>query len=489
MARIVVGAVWATIVRADAVETRVINDTLCVDTPDADQTYAFKSGRWDGKTRFLRRPNNEFLAGLIYRVVGALKAGGLPVEIVWHPVEGCSPLCGELDVQLREYQAAAVDRVIAFRRAAIQCPTGGGKTEIGFEIARKIGHRTLWVTHRKVLLDQTIERFNTRSEIKAGVIIGKSVEVREFTVGMVQTLHRILHEDKNFFRQFGTVIFDEGHLSAADTWQALGQECVNAHYRYALSGTIDEVESPVNRLKIEGMAGPTITISTTIKLAGDGFLATPRIVLLRPDPASYPTYEDVRQAVCPKWRDDPRQLQRLGGALFRVTYERGIIENQSRNKIAVETAARHAAAGEKFLVLCNRILHAERIAAGLRARGCVTWFLDGGASEDERRMTLRQFRQSEVGGVLVATPFFREGVDVPQIDAGMLAGGGESDIAVLQALGRMLRPRPDKPEVLIYDFIDRRDDPRDRRRDKEYLAIHSASRIALYREQGFEVAE
>jgi superfamily II DNA or RNA helicase len=151
----------------------------------------------------------------------------------------------------------------------------------------------------------------------------------------------------------------------------------------------------------------------------------------------------------------------------------------------MDVAARHAAAGDKFLILCNRVAHAVGLAAALKRRA--PWpvlGLDGGAPDDERERVLSRFKSEAGGAVLVCTPFFREGVDVPQIDAGFLAGGGASDIATLQALGRMLTVRKDKTEVLIYDCLDGRDP----RRAKDYLAQHAwASRLPLYRAQGFLV--
>ena len=491
MARIEVGPVWAAL-HGTPNEIEIVHEALSVDTPDADQVPAFKTGRWDGKTMFLRRQDRQFLSGLTWRVARALKAAGSAPEIAWRGVTLGKPITSRLTgIDLREYQIETVDRAVLQRRMAIQCPTGGGKTEIGFEILRRLGLPALWVTHRKELFDQTVSRFRDRMDVEPGIIIGRKFMLGPVTFGMVQTLHNVIHHEKGIFKEFQAVIFDEAHHASADTWQAVGRECSNAEYRYGLSGTLSQVGSEVDRMKIEGLTGPTHVVATTSALAAQGFLATPRVVILRSDPAAYPSYEQIRQEILPDWKSDPRRLQKMGGALFRTMYERGVVGNEPRNVLAMEVAMRHVAAGERFLILCNRVPHAAGLGAMIRRRhpGCVVLDLDGGAKDAVRRAALDAFRAASGSGgaLLIATPFFREGVDVPQIDAGMLAGGGVSDIAVLQALGRMLRPRSDKTGVLIYDFADERNNPLDKRPDKEHLAIHFSSRLALYGAQGFMV--
>ena len=67
----------------------------------------------------------------------------------------------------------------------------------------------------------------------------------------------------------------------------------------------------------------------------------------------------------------------------------------------------------------------------------------------------------------------------------VLAGGGESQLATIQRVGRALRPRPDKAEVIIYDVQDGRSPVA----KKDYLAKHTMARLATYRGQGFMVGE
>ena len=178
-------------------------------------------------------------------------------------------------------------------------------------------------------------------------------------------------------------------------------------------------------------------------------------------------------------------LAHLGAVRVLVLDEarrRGIVGNRDRTEAFAAAAARHALAGERVLVLCELRPHAAALEAAVRRRGVErTWCLTG--EDRDREAALGRYRLLAGGGVLVATPWFREGMDVPEIDAGLLAGGSLSEIAVLQGFGRMLRPRPDKAEVLVYDALDGRD-PGAR---KDYLAQHALARLRVYRERGWAV--
>ena len=96
---------------------------------------------------------------------------------------------------------------------------------------------------------------------------------------------------------------------------------------------------------------------------------------------------------------------------------------------------------------------------------------------------MKLFKSQKGGAILVASTIFDEGVDIPEIDALILAGGGQSYIKNIQRVGRALRPKMHKDYVVIYDFLDGRN-PKDK---KDYLAQHTRSRIEDYKGQDFQV--
>lgn len=485
---------------ADPAQVTIARLALTVDDP----TAAFRQARspWfrgDGKIRFMGWTDTTFPAGLVWRVRAALIEAGSPAPIITWPDRSTGiPSFEMLNIELRAYQVAAVKKALRAGRVCLQCPTSSGKTEIGIEIARQVARPTLWIVQSDQLLQETRDRWMRRTGFAPGIAQGATFSDGEIIIGMVQSLvKRASPEikrprkrpipnpqyDPKYFARFGLVIVDEAHHAGADSYQKVLRACVSATRRVGLSGTM-KTSDVATDYRIEGALGPTHVVTTTSALVEQGFVARPRVTLLQPSDASYPGYEKVRDLVCPTWRDNPRQLVTLGTELFRVTYDAGIVNNMERNALVLGTAHRHASAGDKFLILVNRLDHAEDLAQKYPVVSYPFWVLNGESTD--RTEVIDEFREAKRGAVLIATPFFREGIDLPQIDAGFLAGGGESDIAVWQALSRMLRKRPGKDYVDIYDITD---GPRDAdiRHEKDYLANHADTRVDLFRRMGCDI--
>lgn len=94
-------------------------------------------------------------------------------------------------------------------------PTGSGKTVCALNMAAELGRKTLILVHLDRLaaqwIDEVVDKLGVPAD-RVGVMQGKRFEYRDkdFVVGMLHTLN--LNEgDDEFYRSFGTVIFDETH--------------------------------------------------------------------------------------------------------------------------------------------------------------------------------------------------------------------------------------------------------------------------------------
>lgn len=468
-----------------------VSRALTFNVPGARFAPSYKSGWWDGTISLaawrVGGSRVMFPAGLTDRVAGLVRSSGRAVEV--RSIAPCAPAAPFAErlrgVELRPYQLRVADEALKLGRAVIKAPTGSGKTEVGAELVRRLGLPTLWLTQRLDLMQQTAARLEDRLDVDIGRIGGGEHVTLPVTVGMVQTLSRG-GGGPDWWRRWRVLVLDECHHSSADTWVKVAERCASAAWRFGLSAT-PGTGDPLRDARLEGVAGPLIRAASVDELVELGFLARPRIVMLRPPVASYPTYEQVREAVLPDWRSDPRRLASLGGRLYAEAYERGVVRNAARTMRIAGVAAGHAGNDEKVLVLCTRIAHGELLAAAVTTfgvAGLVEW-IHGGTLADERAAALARFKTAAGGAVLVASEIFKEGVDVPEIDVLILAGGGQAEIATLQRVGRALRPRPGKKEALIYDVADGRDPAA----KKDYLALHTQERLRVYREQGFAVEE
>ncbi len=79
---------------------------------------------------------------------------------------------------------------------------------------------------------------------------------------------------------------------------------------------------------------------------------------------------------------------------------------------------------------------------------------------------------------IIASTIFDEGIDLPNIQTVILAGGGKSEIKNLQRLGRGLRKTTGKVSLKLVDFIDT---------GSKTLKKHSEIRKGIWEEQGFVV--
>ncbi|HIP74607.1 MAG TPA: DEAD/DEAH box helicase, partial [Thermococcus paralvinellae] len=248
---------------------------------------------------------------------------------------------------------------------------------------------------------------------------------KPITVAMIQTL--LSRGADKLKLPYAIVIFDECHrTSAAEKFYQLGMSLPQV-YRFGLSAT------PWRRIrgeemKIEGAIGPIIYEVKADELIEEGFLAKPK-------------FEIIRYKSGPALAEGYKEL-----------YEEMIMENEERNKAIVEKAIELAKDGHRVLVDVRRIDHGEILVKMLKERGINAEFLS--SQSPDRWEIFEKFKNGEIQ-VLVST-LLKEGVDIPEISAIILAGGGKSNIMTIQTIGRALRPKDGK-EAVIVDVQD--DDP------------------------------
>ena len=107
----------------------------------------------------------------------------------------------------------------------------------------------------------------------------------------------------------------------------------------------------------------------------------------------------------------------------------------------------------------------------------VVYFVKGDIDSDERNWVRQEFLKNGID-IIVASVVYDQGVDLPNLDALILAGSGKSSGRALQRLGRVIRPYPGKKNAIVVDFID----------NAKYLLNHTAARADIYRtEAGFKI--
>lgn len=430
-----------------------LDDALAVEVPNAYWTYAYKKGLWDGKVHFFSQLTGSFLTGFVPEVALLLDEFGYSVKIKderRRPKLGVYSVRGEL--VLRDYQEMLVQAALKQSRGVIKAATNAGKTEIAMEIIKHLGLRTLYLVHTLDLREQTVRRLRARFELPIGLIGGTIFDPQLITVAMVQTLTKKLKHPAMlaYLNSVDVLIADEVHRMTADTWKKVMRR-VNAFYRFGMSGTPLQDGAARDRLLI-GLTGQLFPSISNLFLVEHGFSARPVIRFV----SYFGTLRKIR------W----------DAGAYRVM----IVEHPGRTVATVELCRRHRK--EQVLLLVNWVEHGRRLLQAIRAIGIQTYILTGRDLIEDRVKMLGAFKRREFQ-VLIATTIFDEGMDIPEIDVLIMAGAlGMSPVKPLQRLGRGLRKRPDKDEVLIYDFYDCY---------QEHTAEHTENRIKLFRDEGLDV--
>jgi superfamily II DNA or RNA helicase len=321
-------------------------------------------------------------------------------------------------------QSDAVQQMFAQEQGLVIRPPGTGKTEIATAFMALAETRSLVLVHTEDILNQWVERVEKNiPELKGkvGVIRGKTCKIGQITIATVQTLYRS-YQDKppQWWEQFGCVIADEAHHTAAPTWEAV-LNCCPAYYRFGFTASPTRADGMERNMRF--IIGPIIhrqKFTSPVKL---------EVV---------PVKTNFR-------------------SLYRGPFDWGnllntLVADEGRNKEIAEIATRESI-GNSVLILSRRIEHLENISEMLN--GTSNEILTGKRSKKDRARILKEFREGKIS-VLLATQLADEALDVQRLSRVILTFPGKHEGRIIQQIGRALRQHPDKHDALIFDMVDHR---------------------------------
>jgi superfamily II DNA or RNA helicase len=433
---------------------------------DAEYVDAYQQGEWDGKehlfeTRFRRAP-----VGLLDQASTLLESEGYTVT-----VEREAPNTGRditadwrFDHDLRPYQRASVQAMLDDDGGIVALPTGTGKTVVGLRFIHALESRALVLVHSRELLYQWADRIEATLGVEPGIIGDGEFSQGPITVATLQTLMAQGGSgapaalDENY----GIVFFDECHrTSAAEQMHEIGTS-IDALYRVGLSAT------PWRRvggetLKIEAAVGPVTHEVAPRQMIANGYLANPTFDVIDPMEYGEPrranpneTYHAAKTRVI---ETDPARLTAIASKTRDLAAEGyQVLVNVSRK-----------GHGRLLVSALNGTLTPNEVVAGIdtgereqRLRECCQQLepvadtdaelLTGDTSDAERERILDALDRGEQR--IVVSTILSEGVDIPSLDAVVLAHGQRSDVEVIQTVGRALRPSGER-EAMIVDVADR----------------------------------
>ena len=427
---------------------------------------AYKKHVWDGYTRLLRK--GAFPTGLVERVKRAYKKAHKDVVIQIddrREFKDNTPSIKDITIKgvtLRRHQIAAADAMIKKRHGVLWAATNSGKTEISIAVLKALNLNALFLVKGKDLLEQTYRRFQARlGEKDVGIISSSTWDERKFTIASADTLARRLVPSRNrkdtkvirrqeqvadLLRSQQVVVIDECHTAAsAGLWNVV--RFCTASYRFGLSGT------PFKRgdnqdLKLIALTGDIIYKISNKEMIEDGVSTPTDIIMVDID---YPTIARYAE--------------------YRDVYDAGITHNDFRNEVIGKLIKKHYDEGKNIVVMIKEIAHGEILSEILAKEVFLPHLFIHGSTPIERRTEILKDFQEGLVNILITSVILDQGIDIPNIDVLILAGGGASKIKSLQRIGRGLRINEGKENLLVIDFADR---------THRYLAKHSYERLNSY---------
>jgi len=425
----------------------------------AQFSNAYRRGLWDGRKHLLKKATGAFPTGLVSCVKDACEDSGAAVTVVDHreppvPRQAGFALQGISMSGKYSYQLDACEKAIEAKQGILKMATNAGKTEVSAAIVNHLGLKTLFVVTTRELMYQARSRYIERlqaTEEQIGLVgDGHWSPGSWVTIATVGTLSSRLdtQECQELLESTEILFLDEAHHTGSEELFTITTLCP-AFYRYGMSGTpLDRTDGA--NLRLIAATGDVIVEISNKFLVDKGISAKAHIV-----------WDRITTPVLGK------------RVAYPSAYKQGISENPELLSRVVEWTKLFKKQGLSTLILVEEISQGKILDDYLWTKTDGEFiphqFIHGSESTDIRKSALADFGDRKLP-VLIASTIVDEGIDVPTIDALILAGSRKSRIRTMQRLGRGLRGK----RLIVVEFANFCHD---------YLLKHSMTRLKDYKKE------
>jgi superfamily II DNA or RNA helicase len=316
------------------------------------------------------------------------------------------------------------------RRLLYQLPTGGGKTVIFSEIARRFiekkNQKVMILTHRVELCLQTSKTLKTfgieNKLITSAVTRVLKKDKHACYVAMVETLKNRIKDRLIDIENVGLVIIDEAHHNSFH--KLLGHFKNAAVIGVTATPFSSDINLPMRRNYEELIVGESIS-----SLIEQGFLAKPTV-----------------------WKYDV-ELNTLKTGLhgdYTVSTSDELYSSQPMLDLLVHAYTAHAAK-KKTLIFNNGIITSKKVYHLFESLGYPVRHLDNSTPQSERAEILNWFKKTR-GAILTSVSILTTGFDEPSVQSVILNRATTSLTLYHQMIGRGARRLPYKKNFMIIDL-------------------------------------
>ncbi len=405
--------------------------------------------------------------------------------------------------ELDHDQRLCIAALLKHAFGCVRVTVSGGKTALFYSLAAMIRRRHptarfLYLVPTERLVQQATENGKTYLPEWDITQFGgdkKDNTGKDVVVATVATVTKRFEQLKRdgWLKTFTGLLVDEAHHAASGkTWKEAILS-IPAFYRFGASdGLKNERKSDLELgITLRGLLGPERNSVLLMPLIRSSRVAKPYIYLVnvkgwsgrfddvphtpKPGTTAWAIIGDDWKKgtyVCPAFdvNEDDEFVERSGWqrlmiddeemevesrwCLLKRAYDEGIIRFKERNELVVQWAKHFSKQGKPTLVIATRTPHVYILQTLLQEAGMEPRVLTGMSSSSERDETF-DWLVSTPGSILIS-PIVKEGVNLPELRAGVIADSIASPDLARQVIGRFIRKKPEGSNYAeVVMFVDR----------------------------------
>jgi len=390
------------------------------------------------------------------------------------------PLNLKFKGELRPLQKPAIPALLGYPCGVLEADTGAGKTVMGINMIVQRQQPTLVIVHSKELLYQWQDQIKKFTGEDCGLVGDGKFKIRPITVGIINSVRNKVEKLES---HFGHIICDECHRITSESWAGTIQEF---RARYTLGLTATPFRSDGLGDAIFASLGPLRYTVDKKKLQESGSVLIPKIFRM-PTRFEYMFLNDYSTMITELINDVGRNTLITNGiARDLKKYKENILVVSDRKDhchlLQEMLENNHGIIASVLTSTPKKMKRWEKDENGDR------WHSDGRkvtkediqAEKDKynyakRENVIQRVRDGKCKVLIATTSLIGEGFDAPDLTVLFLGTPIKFSGRLIQAVGRILRPKKGKVPRLY--------DPRDDR--VSVLQYSGYNRDRIYRKKGW----